>query len=211
MIDNIVPYCLFCSGEHNLDPRTGSHRVAPSGAAGCRRRCVRSLRLSQDLDGGSGPRRRGVAAGTMYLHPAAACARHRAGFRSFTTPPSPPSASNPPSFPSCRRWTAAARQDPSACANWRRRWSWIARRSGTTSNPWNGTIWWFCASRPTIGASVTSGVTNKGRTILQRSRRLWRQAEGRFEAIFGKEPAAELRAVLLSIAGNEELNSLPIH
>ncbi len=53
-------------------------------------------------------------------------------------------------------------------------------------------------------------LTNKGRLILQRSRRLWRQAEGRFEAIFGKQPAADLRAVLLSIAGNKELNSLPI-
>ena len=42
--------------------------------------------------------------------------------------------------------------------------------------------------------------------MLQESRQLWRQAEGRFEEIFGKQPAAELRAVLLSIAGNKELN-----
>lgn len=53
-------------------------------------------------------------------------------------------------------------------------------------------------------------LTKKGRSVLFRARRLWQQAEGRFEAIFGKEPAAELRAVLLSIAGNKELNSLPI-
>jgi DNA-binding MarR family transcriptional regulator len=53
-------------------------------------------------------------------------------------------------------------------------------------------------------------LTRKGRSVLQRSRRLWRHAEGRFEKIFGKEPAAELRAVLLSIAANKELNSLPI-
>jgi len=53
-------------------------------------------------------------------------------------------------------------------------------------------------------------LTKKGRSILQRSRRLWRHAEGRFEKIFGKQPAAELRAVLLSIAGNRELNSQPI-
>src|SRR5271169_5818387 len=53
-------------------------------------------------------------------------------------------------------------------------------------------------------------LTVKGRAILRRARRLWRHAEGRFEKIFGKEPAAELRAVLLSIAGNRELNSLPI-
>ena len=52
-------------------------------------------------------------------------------------------------------------------------------------------------------------LTKKGRSMLQRARRLWRNAEGRFEKIFGKEPAAELRAVLLSIAGNKELNSQP--
>ena len=54
-------------------------------------------------------------------------------------------------------------------------------------------------------------LTKKGRVVLLKSRRLWRHAEGRFEKIFGKQPAAELRGVLLSIAGNEELNSLPIH
>jgi hypothetical protein len=42
---------------------------------------------------------------------------------------------------------------------------------------------------------------------LLRSRRLWRRAEGRFEKIFGKEPAAELRAVLLTIANSRELDS----
>ncbi len=53
-------------------------------------------------------------------------------------------------------------------------------------------------------------LTKKGKSTLQRARRLWRHAEGRFEEIFGKEPAAELRAVLLNIAGNKELNSLQI-
>jgi DNA-binding MarR family transcriptional regulator len=53
-------------------------------------------------------------------------------------------------------------------------------------------------------------LTKKGRSILARSRRLWRHAEGRFEDIFGKQPAAELRAVLLRIAGNKELNDQPI-
>ena len=53
-------------------------------------------------------------------------------------------------------------------------------------------------------------LTTKGKSTLRRSRLLWRRAEGRFEEIFGKESAAELRAVLLSIAGNMELNSLPI-
>ena len=46
--------------------------------------------------------------------------------------------------------------------------------------------------------------------MLRKARRLWRHAEGRFEKIFGKESAAELRAVLLNIAANKELNSLPI-
>jgi DNA-binding MarR family transcriptional regulator len=53
-------------------------------------------------------------------------------------------------------------------------------------------------------------LTKKGKSVLLRARRLWGQAEGHFESIFGKEPAAELRAVLLSIAANKELNSLPI-
>jgi DNA-binding MarR family transcriptional regulator len=53
-------------------------------------------------------------------------------------------------------------------------------------------------------------LTKKGKSTLQRARRLWRTAEGRFENIFGKKHAAELRAVLLNIAGNEQLNALPI-
>jgi DNA-binding MarR family transcriptional regulator len=53
-------------------------------------------------------------------------------------------------------------------------------------------------------------LTRQGRTLLQRARHLWRGAEGRFEAIFGKEPAAELRAVLLDIANNRDLNSQPV-
>jgi DNA-binding MarR family transcriptional regulator len=53
-------------------------------------------------------------------------------------------------------------------------------------------------------------LTRQGRALLQRARLLWRGAEGRFEAIFGKEPAAELRAVLLDIANNRDLNSQPV-
>src|SRR5882762_5010914 len=53
-------------------------------------------------------------------------------------------------------------------------------------------------------------LTKKGRLLLRKSRRLWQRAEGRFETIFGKESAAQLRTVLLNIAGNKELNSLPI-
>jgi DNA-binding MarR family transcriptional regulator len=49
-------------------------------------------------------------------------------------------------------------------------------------------------------------LTRKGKTLLPRARRLWRFAEGRFETIFGKESAAELRAVLLNIANTRELD-----
>jgi DNA-binding MarR family transcriptional regulator len=53
-------------------------------------------------------------------------------------------------------------------------------------------------------------LTKKGKSTLQRARRLWRTAEERFEKVFGKQHAAELRAVLLNIAGNNELNALPL-
>jgi DNA-binding MarR family transcriptional regulator len=53
-------------------------------------------------------------------------------------------------------------------------------------------------------------LTRKGKATLQRARRLWRTAEGHFEKIFGKRHAADLRAMLLNIAGNDELNSLPL-
>jgi len=51
-------------------------------------------------------------------------------------------------------------------------------------------------------------LTRKGKATLRRARRLWRTAEGRFEKIFGKRHAADLRAVLLYIAANDDLNSL---
>jgi DNA-binding MarR family transcriptional regulator len=54
-------------------------------------------------------------------------------------------------------------------------------------------------------------LTPKGKSTLRKARRLWRQAEGRFEKIFGKQPAAALRAVLLSIAGNKQLTSQPVN
>jgi DNA-binding MarR family transcriptional regulator len=53
-------------------------------------------------------------------------------------------------------------------------------------------------------------LTQKGKTTLQQAQRLWRTAEGRFEKVFGKRHAADLRRVLLNIAGNAELNSVPI-
>jgi DNA-binding MarR family transcriptional regulator len=53
-------------------------------------------------------------------------------------------------------------------------------------------------------------LTRKGRTLLPRARRLWRRAESRFERIFGKDPAAELRAVLLRIANNRDLDAKPL-
>ena len=52
-------------------------------------------------------------------------------------------------------------------------------------------------------------LTQKGRSLLQRARRLWQHAESRFETIFGKVPAARLRCILLSIANNRELDSQP--
>jgi DNA-binding MarR family transcriptional regulator len=53
-------------------------------------------------------------------------------------------------------------------------------------------------------------LTRKGRATLQRARRLWRTAEEHFEKIFGKRHASDLRAVLLNIAVNDELNSMPL-
>jgi DNA-binding MarR family transcriptional regulator len=52
-------------------------------------------------------------------------------------------------------------------------------------------------------------LTRKGRGTLQRARRLWQAAERRIEEIFGEHDAAALRAVLLNIAANEELSTLP--
>jgi DNA-binding MarR family transcriptional regulator len=53
-------------------------------------------------------------------------------------------------------------------------------------------------------------LTAKGRSLLPRAWRLWRRAENRFEEIFGRDPAAELRAVLLNIANNRDLDSQPL-
>lgn len=52
-------------------------------------------------------------------------------------------------------------------------------------------------------------LTRKGRSVLHRAQELWHRAEGRFEQIFGKQNALELRSVLLSIANNKELNAFP--
>ena len=53
-------------------------------------------------------------------------------------------------------------------------------------------------------------LTAKGKSLLPRARRLWRRAENRFERVFGKDPAAELRAVLLNIANNRDLDAKPL-
>jgi DNA-binding MarR family transcriptional regulator len=50
-------------------------------------------------------------------------------------------------------------------------------------------------------------LTRKGQSVLHRAQELWRRAEGRFEEIFGRQNATELRAVLLNIANNKKLNS----
>lgn len=50
-------------------------------------------------------------------------------------------------------------------------------------------------------------LTRGGRDLLVRARPLWRGAEHRFETIFGRGPAAELRAVLLRIANSADFKS----
>jgi DNA-binding MarR family transcriptional regulator len=51
-------------------------------------------------------------------------------------------------------------------------------------------------------------LTGEGRAMLRRARRIWRVAEERFEKMFGKADAAELRAVLWRIANDAELGPL---
>jgi DNA-binding MarR family transcriptional regulator len=48
-------------------------------------------------------------------------------------------------------------------------------------------------------------LTPKGRAACREARALWRAAELRFERVFGKRPAAQLRAVLHGIATNPAL------
>jgi DNA-binding MarR family transcriptional regulator len=43
-------------------------------------------------------------------------------------------------------------------------------------------------------------LTPKGLAVFQQARQLWEYAEGRIEAVFGKESAAALRTTLLGIA-----------
>lgn len=52
-------------------------------------------------------------------------------------------------------------------------------------------------------------LTKKGKALLQRAEHSWRRAQDRIEQIFGKQSAAELRAVLLKVAGNRELTARP--
>ena len=53
-------------------------------------------------------------------------------------------------------------------------------------------------------------LTQAGRAVLRKARRIWKLAEGRFEKSFGREHAAELRTVLWRIANDRELNSMLI-
>jgi DNA-binding MarR family transcriptional regulator len=53
-------------------------------------------------------------------------------------------------------------------------------------------------------------LTRKGKALLQRGRVLWRRAEDRMESVFGRQPAADLRAVLLDIAYSRELDAAPL-
>jgi DNA-binding MarR family transcriptional regulator len=51
-------------------------------------------------------------------------------------------------------------------------------------------------------------MTKQGAATLQRARRTWQLAQRRFEKIFGKEHAAQLRTELWRIANNAELASV---
>jgi DNA-binding MarR family transcriptional regulator len=53
-------------------------------------------------------------------------------------------------------------------------------------------------------------LTAKGRATLQRARLLWRHAEDRVDAVFGRQPVAELRAALLNIAFSQDLDGNPL-
>jgi DNA-binding MarR family transcriptional regulator len=48
-------------------------------------------------------------------------------------------------------------------------------------------------------------LTPKGKAACREARELWRDAERRFERVFGRQPAAQLRAVLHGIATNPAL------
>jgi len=52
-------------------------------------------------------------------------------------------------------------------------------------------------------------LTRKGKALLPRARQLWRRAENRVEHLFGKQPSADLRAVLTKIANTRDLNLRP--
>ena len=54
-------------------------------------------------------------------------------------------------------------------------------------------------------------LTRKGVQLLRRARQSWRRAEDRFEQVFGKRSAAQLRSVLLAIADNPGLNPRGAH
>ncbi len=51
-------------------------------------------------------------------------------------------------------------------------------------------------------------LTEAGRERLAQAKPLWHTAQSRFDSVYGKSNAAELRAALLSIAHNEKLASL---
>ena len=51
-------------------------------------------------------------------------------------------------------------------------------------------------------------VTALGRTKYKEARRLWRNAQERFESVYGASATAELRGVLLGIAHEERLTRL---
>ena len=51
-------------------------------------------------------------------------------------------------------------------------------------------------------------LTRKGRAKFAAAKRLWQTAQDRFNNVFGRSRATELRATLLGIAGEERLTTL---
>ena len=51
-------------------------------------------------------------------------------------------------------------------------------------------------------------VTAQGRAEHRKAKRLWQTAQGRFEEVYGRSQAADLRAILLTIAHEERLATL---
>ena len=59
---------------------------------------------------------------------------------------------------------------------------------------------------PKDGRVRLIALTKEGLVKFREANRYWKTAQGRFESVFGKDEAAKLRTVLLSVAYNSELD-----